>query len=270
MACPIKRHQIICFVAVLLVLFAGSLPGEASVRIEPSRFIFHIPPGGRETGAIIVTNNSENPVNLKAAIYDWDVNKKNELVEYEMGTLKETLDGLIRFNPRQFSLGAGESQIVRFTISFPEGEEEHFERRAIIFFEEDEDPEMDEGLGAVIRTMIGATIYARPSEFSFNFLLIEGLVLSGPSGQQVAALLMGNPSFVHARFTISYRVVTVEGEIFEEGDVSEKVFLPETARPIYIPLKKTYPPGEYKLILDLKFTDIDFRLNEVVPFRVEE
>ncbi len=202
--------------------------------------------------------------------YDWNVNEKNELVEYEMGTLKETLDGLIRFNPRRSSLEPWESQIVRITINFPEGEGEPFERRGIIFFEHEEEAEMEEWLGAVIKTMIGAIIYARPSEFSFNFLLIEGLVLSGPSGQQVAALLLGNPSFVHARFTIDYRVVTAEGEIFEEGEVTEKVFLPETARTIYIPFQKPYPPGEYRLILELKFTDIDFRLNEVVSFRVED
>ncbi len=270
MAYPRRKHQVICLLALLLVLLAVSLPVEASIRIEPSRFIFHIPPGGRTTDSIIVTNNFDFPITLNAVCYDWNINEKNELVEFEMGTLKESLDGLIRFNPRQFSLGPGESQIVRFTINFPEGEGEPFERRGIIFFEHEEEAEIEEGLGAVIKTMIGALIYARPSEFSFNFLLIEGKVLSGPSGQQVAALLLGNPSFVHARFTIDYRVLNAEGEIFEEGEVSEKVFLPETARPIYIQFAKTYPPGEYRLILELKATDIEFRLNEVIPFRVED
>ncbi len=268
MACPVNINRIVLFSLLFLVFFAFCLPGEASVRVEPSRFILHVAPGSRETGAITVTNNSDFPVTLDAVYYDWEMDEKFELVHHERGTLKETLDGLIRFNPRQFFLEPGQSQVVRFTVEFPEGEEEQFERRGIIFFEHlEEDPDF-EGTGALLKTMIGTTIYIRPVEYIFSFRVIEEHVVTAPSGQKFGALLLANSSLVHVRFETNFKVLNSEGEMVEEGKIPELVILSEQLRPLYFPLQRVYSPGDYRLIVEFDFFAINRKVIENIPFHV--
>ncbi len=268
MACPINKNLIILFSLFFLVFFGFCLPGEASVRVEPSRFILHVAPGERDTGAITVTNYSPFPVTLDAVYYDWEMDEEFELVHYDRGTLKETLDGLIRFNPRQFTLEPGQSQVVRFTVEFPEEKDEQFERRGIIFFEHlEEDPDF-EGTGAMLKTMIGTTIYIRPVEYIFSFRVIENHVVTAPSGQKFGALLLANASLVHVRFETTFKVFNSDGEVVEEGKIPELVILPEQVRPLYFPLQRVYSPGDYRIVIEFDFFAIGRKVTETIPFHV--
>ncbi|MFW6256891.1 MAG: hypothetical protein ACOC2O_01995, partial [Bacillota bacterium] len=151
------------FVSVFIILFfllivnTVSAQTSGGIKIEPSRFLIEMEPGSRTTEVITVTNSSDRELDLVANFYDWDLNEQYELILHESGSQKESLEGMLRFNPRNFTLEPGEQQLVRFTINFPE-EEDPLERRGIIFIEH-EDEFDEEDIGASVTSMVGSTVY---------------------------------------------------------------------------------------------------------------
>ncbi len=263
------KYSALISLMVVIFLLGCSLAVQGSIRVEPSRFIFNINPGERDTGAITVKNNSDRELFLTANFYDWLLDERNEMVFWDSGTLEATLAGLIRFNPRQFTLSPGESQIVRFTVEMPPDDEEPFERRGIIFFEHEE-PFEEEGIGASIKTMIGTTIYVMPREYRLSFHIIDGMVHVTADQVCLAALLLGSDALVHTRFTIHYRVVAPGGRLIEEGQQREMVILPEEIRPVFFPLEQVQEPGDYRLMIEINFAGTDYKMTDILPFTVLE
>lgn len=253
---------------LLTLILALNITAEASIKVDPSRIILHLEPGERKTGTIQIYNNSHRELDLIANLYDWDLDEMDNLVDYESGTLDHSLDGLVRFNPRQFTLEPGETQLVRFTISFPE-EEDPFERRGIIFFEHEDPFEDEEVVGAKVRTMIGTTIYAMPEAYEISLYYFEGLIHEDSEGTFWGALLLGNDSQVHTRMNIDYRVIDDRGAVIEEGRSEERVMLPQDVRGIYFPLEEEFNPGDYQLLFDINLIGIDYSISETIDFEIE-
>ncbi len=259
----------ICMLFVVLVFLVISSYASAGIRVDPPVQLFVLDVGERATGTIVVTNTSDRELNFFAVLYDWAFDEDYELDYMEGGTLKETLEGLIRFNPRQFDLGPGESQIVRFTVTAPEEEADNgFERRGIIFFEHEDAPGEGE-VGATVKYMVGATIYVQPPVYEFAFSYIEGLVHVPAPGQYWGAILVRNDCQVHIKYQINYKVLDKQRRIIEEGKGPENVVLPGNVRGIFFPLKGNYPPGEYELMVEIGFPAIRDKMIELISFKVE-
>lgn len=256
------------FLMVFFLLFGFVITTEASIKVDPSRVIFHMEQGQRKTETIQVYNNSNRELDLIAVLYDWELDEADNLVNYESGTLEHSLDGLIRFNPRQFTLGPGESQLVRFTITYPE-EENPFERRGIIFFEHEDPLDEEDVMGAQLRTMIGTTVYALPEIYEISLYYLEGLVHESEDGTFWGAILLGNNSPVHTRLEVDYNIINQRGAVIEEGRSEEKVILPQDVRGIYFPLEEDFEPGNYQLLFDINLVGIDFTISESISFEIE-
>jgi P pilus assembly chaperone PapD len=141
----------------LIIIFVFSLPAAATIRVEPSRIILNALERERSTGTVEVVNNGEEEIELTAVLYDWSLDERDSVVVFEAGETDYTLDGLIKFNPREFTLAPGQKQIVRFTVSSPEGETPR-ERRGIVFVEHETDL-IDDATGSRVKAQIGTTIY---------------------------------------------------------------------------------------------------------------
>jgi len=118
----------------LIIIFLFSLSAAATIRVEPSRIILNALEGERSTGMIEVVNNTEIEVELTTLLKDWSLDERDSIVIFDPGETDYTLDGLIKFNPREFTLAPGQKQIVRFTVTSPEGTTPR-ERRGIVFIE---------------------------------------------------------------------------------------------------------------------------------------
>ena len=261
----IKKIRFCIFLIILILLFSFSV--DASIKVEPSRFIFMSEPGGRITDVIQVTNDTGERIELIAEFYDWDLNDNYEMVNYQSGTLKESLDGLIRFNPRNISLEPGETQIVRFTIAMPEDDEISFERRGIIFFEHETRFDSQE-TGAAVRSMIGSNIYLLPLTYELNFSL-SGIVQEVEDSEYWVILYLENSSLVHIRHRISYILVNDQGRQIEEGELKEKILLPENNRFLYFPLETDLQPGNYEVLLTVNYIGTGEQMTTSIPFAIE-
>ncbi|MFW5961382.1 MAG: hypothetical protein ACOC1M_03785 [Halanaerobium sp.] len=250
----------------VFITLVFSVSVTATIKVEPSRYIVHTEPGARVTESINVTNNSDQTAHLVANFYDWDADQDYKLKTHEPGTLDSSLDGYFRFNPRKFTLPAGETQTVRFTINIPE-DGENKERRGVIFVKRSEDISDDE-TGAKVVRQIGTTVYAIPKDLGYTMNILESRVVRNETGQILGAFLTENKGERHFRFDLKYTVISEEGKEVEQDKVEEKVLLPNTKRGVVFPLKNRFESGEYQLNVEFTFPDTDKKLTENVKFSV--
>ena len=66
-----KHFKILLFIILIITVFQVTIDNvQASVKVEPSKFILSLEPGERKTGSIIVTNKTDQEKNIKALLYD--------------------------------------------------------------------------------------------------------------------------------------------------------------------------------------------------------
>lgn len=261
-----KTSRILLLLLVISFLLTKTI--TATLHVEPVRLIFGLGEGERATGAIHVTNRGNETLNLQANLYDWTLNQRDEIINYESGTLKESLHGMIRFNPQRFTLEPGEIQIVRFTITIPPGQEEDFERRGIIFVEH-EDFYAGDGMGATIKSMIGTTIYAIPASTEVVFRLLATQIHPGEGKDQWGALLVMNDGLAHLRYQITYRVVDHGGALVREGSIPQQFILPGFQKENYLFLGQL-PKGKYTLHLFINLVGNSEELHHGISFQIED
>ena len=263
-----KHFKILLFIILIITVFQVTIDNvQASVKVEPSKFILSLEPGERKTGSIIVTNKTDQEKNIKALLYDWTLDKKENLVIEEKGTLKDSLEGLIKFNPRQFTLPPGLTQIVRFTVKRPEKID--YELRGVVFFE-DEKAFSGESMGANVVTQVGATIYARPEKIDLSNFKFLGFRLYLPEkGSPRGLIIVENNCPVHLRYTIKYTLINSKGKQLLEEKVEEKYILPEFRKGEIIPFKTELKSGKYNLFLETSFEGIENKIKTTVPINIE-
>jgi len=245
----------------MLVIFLG-ITSLAAVMVEPGRFILQIEPGKKETGAITVINIGDADAKLEAVLYDWDIGEDGKLNETTAGSRTDTLNGLIKFNPRQFTIKPGQSQVVRFTIDAPTDNIEH---KGIVFFEEVIASGGD--VSTLITAKVGATIYAAPkgAKRSIHFNNISVSATKETVDLVVKAINNGN---VHLRMVIQYKLQTKSGKVVLEDSFKEQVLLSGKEVAFNLPITTNLASGQYRLILDFSFYGIESSYNQVVEFSI--
>ncbi len=261
-----SKYLVVTPVLLIIIFWLSNLI-LASTTVDPSRLLFIAKPGERVTGTIKVTNPSDKIAEVSATIYDWTLNNADRMVTSGVGTRKESLKGLIKFNPQNFKIAPGESQIVRFTMTAPK-EGDLLERRGIVFFEEKNVYQNQEGMGANVVTQVGSTIYLAFEGMRMAFNLKDAKVEKTPDGNYQGVLAMVNQGAGHVRYRISYKLINEKKALIHENQFSEKVILPEFDRNISFPLPDKLSPGKYNLIMKLSFLGTNKSTSRTIPFTV--
>lgn len=261
----VQRRGLIFLTAAFLwaLSFAPAALGVA--RVEPSKFLFTLQPGARITDAIKVTNTQETEVEFTAVIYDWTLDAAGRLVTFRAGERADTLDGLIKFNPRRFKLGPGQSQYVRFTLTAPKSGD-WLERRGIIFFEENQ-PSPDT-MGSTVVFQVGTTVYLSFTETVHSFRLLGVKVEPTPQGQPTIMLGLANEGQAHIRYQVAYQINGEDGTLYADGNGGEQLILPASQGLLALPINAELPTGNYQLSLKLSFSGTTETLAPVVPFTI--
>ena len=253
-------------VLFIVVLWLSNLV-SASTNVDPSRIMFVAKPGERVTGTIKVTNPSNLVAEVSATVYDWTLNEADRMVTSEVGTRKDSLKGLIKFNPQNFKIPPGESQIVRFTVTAPK-EGELFERRGIVFFEEKSVYQNQDGMGATVVTQVGSTIYLALEGMRMAFNLKDARIVKNADGAYQGMINIANQGEGHVRYRISYKLINQKKALIHEEQFSENVILPQFERDVSFPLPEKLAPGRYNLLLKLSFLGTNKSTSRTIPFTV--
>lgn len=248
-------------VGVLGLILSWSV--NASTLVEPGKFILSIKPGERVTNTITVRNESNRATLVKAVVYDWTLNDQDQMITSQLGSRKDSLNGLIKFNPRVFTLEPSGSQLVRFTLTAPK-DASPGELRGIVYFEE-ESQVTDNGVNAKLVTQVGSTIYLGITPLKLQIRLLAAktvLTSTGVSG----VIKVRNEGPFHARYAINYKVINEKNELATEGETPEKILLPGFEREVSFPVEGEFPPGKYTLMLTMKFYNSEKTLTYSLPF----
>ena len=252
----------------LFILLLISINVYAVVRVEPARIIINAVNKNSRTGMIEVINKGEEEIELTALLNDWSLDSEDSLIYYEEGQTKYTLNGLIKFNPKKFTLPPGGKQIVRFTISDPE-EELPIERRGVIFFEQETEM-IDAATGSRIKNQIGSVIYYVPENLKYQFQFLGLRVYKNkeslPQGIELHVRNTGN---AHLRYFISYKIVDSENKVVMEDEFEELVILPEFKRVFSFYLLERLDPGKYTFIANFNLYNISKDAEYQIPITIE-
>jgi len=245
---------------------AFSIPLSASSIVDPARFLFTVKPGGSVTGMIKVTNPGNVKSEVNAVVYDWTLNNRDKMITSLLGTRPDSLKNMIKFNPRHFKLAAGESQIVRFTLSPPAGIKPA-ECRGIVFFEEKAEKE-SKLTGANVVTQVGSTIYLGIEGMKMAFGLTKATIKCTSKGVCQGKAEIVNQGSGHIRYRIEYRIIDAKRKLIAEDSFPEKVILPGFKKTVTFPIAQKLKPDKYNLLLTINFLGTNRSATKTIPFKV--
>ncbi|MGM0500353.1 MAG: hypothetical protein ACQERL_09115 [Bacillota bacterium] len=263
-----KKIWMIIFVLLLtLIGISGSV--FAVIRVQPARIIINSLEENDRTGVIEVFNSGEEDLKITASLYDWSLNEEDNLLYFDPGETEYSLDGLIKFNPKEFMLPAGEKQIVRFTVNTAEEEEVIREKRGIVFFEHEND-DINAEMGSRIITQIGTVIYQVPAGVKYNFKFTGLRVYKSPEPEpQGLVIRLENNGEAHIRYYPEYKIVDSENKVVMENNFNELVILPGDQRQISFRLEERLEPGDYKVLLEFDLFNINKNPEYQIPITIE-
>jgi hypothetical protein len=263
----LKFYNQILFL-VLIIIFIFTAYALATIRVEPSRIILNALEKERSTGVIEVINNGEEEVELTTLLKDWSLDEKDSVVVFEAGETDYSLDGLIKFNPRIFTLAPGQKQLVRFTVSSPNSGNPK-ERRGIVFVEHETDL-IDNATGSRVKTQIGTTIYYVPVGVKYDFKFLGLRVFNSPEQMpQGISLRVKNDGEGHMRYFPSYKIVNSNNELVMEDKLSQLLILPKNERYFSFYLKDRLESGNYNFMLEFSFYNTDRVAEYQIPIKIE-
>ncbi|HOP54406.1 MAG TPA: hypothetical protein PKX45_07220 [Bacillota bacterium] len=247
--------------AIVLLVFTTILTATASIQVEPAVFELFLNDEERITEAIRVTNFSQLPLTISVSAYDWYISESGEFAEARLGSLDSTLQGHLRFNPRQFALLPGQTQIVRVTIDMPS--EPPLQRRSVIFFSTEQTSYTGQ-IQTVIQTVVGATLYVTNRRAKPSFT-VHGLDYIWSDSNLMLNVITENTGDIHFRTSITYDIYDLGGQLLYSDAFSNIVILPGQKHTYSLPVKATIVPGLYKVVGKITNTTTQ----NVVPFSYE-
>lgn len=250
----------------------------AQVAISPPRFELEI--GAQPTTkSFRVINLGEEPIEVQVSVANWDMDEHNNVRVIE--PTEQSLDQWMIVNPLHFSIPAGQSQTVRFSIR-PRVEPAPGEHRAVVYLDQILS-EKSQSSGVRVRFRYGVVVYGQVGDVVRRGRLHE---VSVTASQRLvtAAFDITSEGTAHARMQGRYAVwpaaaypgaeatelakpgEPIAEEVLATGDLPSLPVLPGTRRQLVLDLTLALAPGSY--VLDLNGALEGDKIDTGVPFTV--
>ncbi len=261
--------QILVMICLLIISSSLIMQVKASIKVDPSRILINTLEQRNNTGLIEVFNSGEEEVGLTAFLNDWSLDERDSVIFFDAGETDYSLDGLIKFNPRIFTVPAGGKQVIRFTISDPEITEFSKERRGVVFFEHETD-QIDVATGSRVKSQVGTVIYFIPENVKYNFKFSGLRIFKNDVGlPQGVVIKVRNEGEAHIRYYPSYRIVDSKNNVVMEKKLSELLILPHNEREFAFYLEDRLEAGDYKFMLEFNLHNINRNAEYQIPIKIE-
>jgi len=236
----------LCLLALGLTVL--STPVAASLTVQPA-FVELDLSKGRPSEIVTVTNNSDQELRYRA--------KTVHFVYTEGGSFEtvepdgQSMADWIKFNPREFTLGAGESRTIRLSVLAP-GNLDDGEYWAALRFEplvglmNRSEATDGKSVAIEVRASILVPVVGRKGDLLFRCDLTELKAWRSEGGLAVVASV-ANVGTGRARVTGTYEVLDAAGEPVADGPLGEDTILAGGRRSFERLVKGDYPPGEYTI-----------------------
>lgn len=254
-----KNRRLLLIGGIVVFIFSSVASSWAlGFGIDKPKIRLQVTPGGYDSGEIKVENRGKEPLPIKVYLEDWVYNQQGGSKEFmPKGTHALSCSNWITFYPADFTLPAGGSQVVRYTVNVPsEAQGGHY---SVMFFEtgggemEKVNPQ-GETVTVKVLNRVGALFYVEAQGKVSKTAEIKNLNI-----QQKLNDLMFTADFVNtgnadinARGTLN--VMDNEGMVYARAEFDEiytlpkdKVTLRATAQSVNL------KSGSYVLLITLEF-----------------
>jgi len=277
------RLALVAALVTIATTMAWATTPPAQIAVSPSRFDLHI--GSRPTTeSIELVNLGRDPVTIQVSTANWDLNETSQIRILEPD--EQSLDQWLVINPLRFTIPAGETQVVRFSIR-PRVEPAPGEHRAMIYFNQ-QLPETTDGL-LYIKFRLGVAIYGQVGEAT-RIGRLDGITVSERESPIVARFDITSMGSAHVRMTGHYAVYpadafseldrrallsSLEDEdkerpdfVLAAGPLPSLPVLGETRREVRLRIRNELPPGRY--VLDVLGELSGENIDMTVPFMIDD
>ncbi|MGE5623541.1 MAG: hypothetical protein ACM3UP_00795 [Methanocella sp.] len=246
----IKKLCVLAVASACLGMLTLPALAGVSLQVQPARCEFMVAPGRPYTSGVTVSNDSPVELRLVATVADWTLDAQGGMATLPGGDASTAR--WVRFNPREFRLGPGKSQVVRFTVTAPPGASPG-EHRSAIFFRATGDPPKGAEIEAVVTFAVAVPLYANVPVIKRTAKL-DPLVVNytADKGLQIETKITGTGN-AHFRFNPVFEVRDMSGRIAAAGSLDRVIVLPGqtvTARGNW---QGVLPPGVYAVEAKFKF-----------------
>lgn len=254
---------------LLVALLFLSVGAQAQVGLSPQILDIALD-GTANSQAFRLFNYTAEDKNVKVRVANWTMDGDGKVSE--IPTTEQSLDGWLVINPLEFTVKAGQNQVVRVAarpaVALTPGE-----HRAMVYFEE-QPQDKAPGAATTLRTVFrfGAAVYGHVGPVERKGVLV-GLEVAASS----AVLQLRNDGNATSRCGGSFaiwrkadfpgdantaaiaKVGTADAElppgVVQAGRLPTDAVLPGATRRVSFETAKALPPGDYVLDLNGSFGD---------------
>jgi hypothetical protein len=231
---------------------AAAHPVLASIqaRAIPSRTTVELRSGEPAARDVAIQNDGDGAVVVRVRLTDWALDPSGELTFLPAGSTTTSLQGLVSFEPTEFSLGPGESGVIHVTIRMPDSGPPT--RWGLLLSEVRPASWPASMLGPRAIAELGTTIYAtRTASRRAQGELVGMDVRAGGDTTMVLDFQLRNTGERQLYSAGSIALRDSSGHTIAEGDLGTNVVLPGMERRFTWTCKNPPAPGRYLLTATL-------------------
>jgi len=235
----------VAFVATAHPAFPGVF-----AQATPSKYSLTVKPGEPVSRDIAIGNQGDGAVVVRVRLSDWMLDERGELDFVPAGTTPVSLQGLVSFEPSEFSLGPGESGVIHVTMRLPADGPPT--RWGVLLSEVRPAVWPKTSLGPRAIAELGTTLYLSRIPAGATRAELAGMDVF-PSGDTTfaVAVRVRNPGGRHFYSSGEIAVRDTAGRTVTSGKLGTAVVLPGAQRVFTWTCDTRVPPGLYTVTATL-------------------
>lgn len=236
--------------AAALVATAPPASAQLRAQVVPAKFSAVLPPGRLVSRDVSVTNLSGEPAVVRVHLSDFTVSDQGQLDLAPRGSTQESIDSLVQFEPREFSLGPGETRRIHVTARIaPDGPAT---RWGVLLSEVRPAVPRPAGFGPRATAELGTTIYLSRAGSTVGRPVITGMdILPAGRDSVTVSLRLRNIGDRHFYVSGEAGIADDRGAAVASGSVPIGVVLPGRVRRLSWTGPAKLVPGVYRASMSL-------------------
>lgn len=226
-------------------------PGDVSLSITPLRVELGVQSGVQTSQPVRIANTGAVGVQIRGQVVDWTLTEGGDIIYRKPGEGSWGCGKWIRMNPLEFTLPAGEMQLVRYTMSVPVSAGVGGYHCGLLFDMLPPPKAKIEGSMGVVNlirmvTAIYPTIGTPEIQATIERLELKPRTGKDRKGWELVTAF-GNAGSTHYRVDGSVEVLDEGGKVLRQYPYGNFPVLPKTPRVVRFDLLEELPAGQYRL-----------------------
>ena len=236
--------------AVAFMVTAQPAFSSVLAQAMPSKMNLTLKPGAPLSRDVAIVNQGDSPVVVHVHLSDWTLSEAGELTLLPPGATPVSLDGLVTFEPTEFSLGPGETGVIHVTMRIPG--DGPATRWGVLLSQVRPAVWPKETRGPRAMAELGTTLYLSRIAADQTRAELSGMnVMPSADTSFSIAVRVRNPGLRHFYSSGEIAVKDTVGQTVASGKLGTSVVLPGADRVFTWTCDSRLAPGRYRVMATL-------------------